>query len=53
MTTFDNLSESTRRGLCFAMSVAIVAFALTIGSIGADAAYAEAARASVSVTQLA
>lgn len=52
-TLIDNLSESTRRGLCFAMAVAIVTFALTLGQAGADAAYAEAARAQVEVVQLA
>jgi hypothetical protein len=53
MTTIENFSESTRRGVCFALAVAIVAFALTLGSVGADAAYADAARAHVYVVQLA
>ena len=53
MTTIQNVSETTRRGLCFVLAAAIVTFALTIGSIGADAAYADAARAHVSVVQLA
>lgn len=52
-TTIDNFSESTRRGLCFAMAVAIVTFALTIGQVSADAAFTDAARAQVSVVQLA
>lgn len=52
-TMIDNFSESARRGLCFAMAVAIVTFALTLGQVGADAAYADAARAQVSVVQLA
>ena len=47
MTTIDKFSETTRRGVCFALAVAIVTFALTLGSVGADAAYADAARAQV------
>ncbi|HEX2492452.1 MAG TPA: hypothetical protein VHK24_01665 [Steroidobacter sp.] len=53
MTALENLSETTRRGLCLAMSVAIVGFALIVGSMTADAAYADAARAHVYVVQLA
>jgi hypothetical protein len=53
MTTIENFSETTRRGVCFALAVAIVTFALTLGSFGADAAYADAARAHVYVVQLA
>lgn len=52
-TMIDNFSESTRRGLCFAMAVAIVTFALMLGQAGANAAYSGAARAEVSVVQLA
>lgn len=57
MTMIENLSDATRRGLCFAMAVAIVAFGLTLGSIGADAAfqsaYTYATGAQVYVVQLA
>lgn len=57
MTTIENFSDATRRGLCFAMAVAIVTFGLTLGSIGVDAAfhdaYAHATTAHVYVVQLA
>ena len=53
MTTIDNFTDTTRRGVCFALAVAIVTFALTLGSVSADAAYADAARAHVYVVQLA
>jgi hypothetical protein len=57
MNTIENLSETTRRSLCAVMAVAIVAFGLTIGAIGADAAFQEAyvhaTTTHVSVVQLA
>lgn len=56
MTTIENFSETTRRGLCLAMALAIVAFGLTLGGIGADAAFQNAvaqSHAHVSVVQLA
>lgn len=57
MTMIENLSETTRRSLCAVAAVAIVAFGLTVGAIGADAAfedaYVHATTTHVSVVQLA
>ncbi|MGH8178425.1 MAG: hypothetical protein ACREV5_19385 [Steroidobacter sp.] len=56
MTAIENFSQTTRSGLCFAMALAIVAFGLTLGSAGADAAFQDAVaqtHAHVTVVQLA
>ena len=57
MNTIENLSETTRRSLCAVMAIAIVAFGLTVGAMGADAAFQEAyvhaTTTHVSVVQLA
>jgi hypothetical protein len=57
MTTIENFSETTRRSLCAIAAVAIVAFGLTVGAVGADAAFEEAyvhaTTTHVSVVQLA
>lgn len=57
MNAVDNLTTAARRSLCLAMAFAIVTFGLAMGSIGADAVYAEAylhaTTTEVSVVQLA
>jgi hypothetical protein len=49
MNTIDNLSPATVHSICLVLAGLIVAAALTLGAMGADAEYRSAARAHVTV----
>ncbi len=52
-TTTRNLTDTTRRAVCFAMAVLIVSTGLTLGSVVADVAFHSVSAATHTPTHIA